>query len=363
MPVVTSSYSSASVYGVIMLGGFVGMSSGNITGCYSIGTVFGGGSSSSYIGGFVGDNTGVIRYCYSMASVAGVGMVGGFVGMSSGSISFSYSTGVAIYTGPANTVWPPAVFGFFFFFNPPAWGSSEPSLIDACYWDTEASGHLDTLEWFSSSDMIINVTGYPTAEMMQDSTYAGWDFTSSIAYWGISNGYPYLRGLPTDTIMIETETGETVLRILNAGVKDIRNPSTLDEFTFPDITVSVTSTDRLIPETSTEIAAAVQPKSAPGRFTAGPNPASRVKADVVAFFWDGAVLNGGALSVYDANGNFIRRININTPAPLFTAGQIASWDLTDAKGRQVAAGTYLVRGSLTTAGGKSEKVSAVIGVR
>jgi hypothetical protein len=52
---------------------------------------------------------------------------------------------------------------------------------------------------------------------------------------------------------------------------------------------------------------------------------------------------------------------------LFRSGdknrQIASWDLTDKKGRLVSEGTYLVKGVLLTRDGKREKVSITVGVR
>jgi len=42
---------------------------------------------------------------------------------------------------------------------------------------------------------------------------------------------------------------------------------------------------------------------------------------------------------------------------------VGRWDLTDRKGRPVSEGTYLVKGTLKTLDGKTEKVSVVLGVR
>jgi len=70
------------------------------------------------------------------------------------------------------------------------------------------------------------------------------------------------------------------------------------------------------------------------------------------------------LTVYDASGNVVNRVNIvdgtDTANPRRVVG---SWDLTDSRGRLVSKGTYLVRGMLTTSDGKRERVSALIGIR
>jgi len=105
-------------------------------------------------------------------------------------------------------------------------------------------------------------------------------------------------------------------------------------------------------------------------FTAGPNPVAKSVGEV-NFFHAGTPLTGahGTLTIFDAQGNVVNRINIDesrlskTSVFGMSRRNIGSWDLRDAKGRPVAAGTYLVRGTLTTPNGKKERISIILGVR
>ncbi|MHC4500617.1 MAG: GLUG motif-containing protein, partial [Planctomycetota bacterium] len=71
------------------VGGLAGENRGDVTGCYSTGSV----SGDSCVGGLVGDNYGSITACYSTSAVSGDRRVGGLVGENDGSITNSYSTG------------------------------------------------------------------------------------------------------------------------------------------------------------------------------------------------------------------------------------------------------------------------------
>jgi hypothetical protein len=93
------------------VGGIVGVNFGNVTQCYSTGSVRGG----KFVGGLVGNNSGDVTVCYSTCAVTGIrlplefavwpmwpgertveegeGGVGGLVGYNTGSIDMSYSTG------------------------------------------------------------------------------------------------------------------------------------------------------------------------------------------------------------------------------------------------------------------------------
>ncbi|MDR0307937.1 MAG: hypothetical protein LBI42_14020 [Chitinispirillales bacterium] len=42
--------------------------------------------------------------------------------------------------------------------------------------------------------------------------------------------------------------------------------------------------------------------------------------------------------------------------------EVGSWNLTDARGRKVPAGAYLVKGTIKTNDGKSEKISLILGI-
>jgi hypothetical protein len=136
-----------------------------------------------------------------------------------------------------------------------------------------------------------------------------------------------------------------------------------------DITVAVCTTtsisviDRVIPGEKVEETVIIAPVTASSEITVGPNPVAR-QAGAVNIFRVGRQIRNGTLTVYDASGNFIRRVSINDNASGDLAARvIGSWDLTDNQGRLVSEGTYLVRGTITTLDGKRERVSTLIGVR
>ncbi|MCL2690062.1 MAG: hypothetical protein FWE57_09495 [Chitinispirillia bacterium] len=99
-----------------------------------------------------------------------------------------------------------------------------------------------------------------------------------------------------------------------------------------------------------------------GEFTAGPNPADR-KSGVLNFFYQGTGINHTKLSIYDASGNLVRKINIRDNSGKTEKRIVAAWDLKDSRRRTVSEGTYVVRGTLITKDGKRERISLLIGVR
>jgi hypothetical protein len=129
--------------------------------------------------------------------------------------------------------------------------------------------------------------------------------------------------------------------------------------------VSVASYNREIPKANPgEGAAAIAPVPVlTGELTAGPNPTGK-SSGVVKFFRYGSRVVSAALLVYDASGNAVKRVKINDKTP---GGQsrrpVGSWDLTDAKGRPVGEGTYLVKGVIKTADKRNENVSLAVRVR
>lgn len=180
-------------------GGFIGYAYGYgvvIENSYAVGDVIIGTegvelANSIYdIGGFVGYAAGVtIRNSFAtgdtfsastipfMANI--VNFVGGFVGYATQDysasqplvITNSYSTGRADGTDSYN------VHGF-------VGRGADTATITSSYWDTETS---------EKSDAVGAEIGKTTAEMKQQATFSGWDFSGS---WGINpsknNGYPYL---------------------------------------------------------------------------------------------------------------------------------------------------------------------------
>ena len=128
---------------------------------------------------------------------------------------------------------------------------------------------------------------------------------------------------------------------------------------------AIQSPDRTVPNNNsgeTVVVAPVAPLT--GEFTAGPNPVSKLSG-AVNFFRQGKRIESGALVIYGASGNVVRKINISDKAVIGNNDRriVGLWDLRDSKGRTVSVGTYLVKGAVITSGGKSEKVSLIIGVR
>jgi len=112
---------------------------------------------------------------------------------------------------------------------------------------------------------------------------------------------------------------------------------------------------------STAATAQIQPvKAISIGLTAGPNPVSR-QTGQVDFYWQGPEIAKGMLSAFDANGNFVSKISINgINNNGINKQRIATWNLTDANGKLVGVGTYLVKGTLSTKNGKREKVALIV---
>jgi hypothetical protein len=102
----------------------------------------------------------------------------------------------------------------------------------------------------------------------------------------------------------------------------------------------------------------------PTAIAAGPNPVSK-SAALVNFYRVGKQVKSASLKIYDASGKTINKIAIGdkSAAQSQSKRQVGSWALKDAKGRSVSEGTYLVKGTVKTVGGKSEKIALLISVR
>lgn len=149
---ITNCYSSGTVSGDYQVGGLVGFSYGNITNCHSSGTV----SGIQFVGGLVGSNWySPVTQCYSTGVVKGNAFVGGLVGRNLGN-------------------------------------------VNDCFWDIETS---NTLDGVGNMDPDPNgVVGKTTSEMQTRSTFtnAGWDFigetnNGSDDIWWINEGVDYPR--------------------------------------------------------------------------------------------------------------------------------------------------------------------------
>jgi hypothetical protein len=170
---VTDCYSTASVNGGSYVGGLVGNNHGTLIQCYSTGVV----SGTDYVGGLVGMHWGdALTRCYSTAAVSGNKDVGGLAGQASyrASVAHCYSTGTVNGNSPAGGLV----------------GSGYPGDVTACFWDTQTSGQVESA----------GGTGKTTAEMQIASTFleAGWDFAGETKngtgdIWWINEGKDYPR--------------------------------------------------------------------------------------------------------------------------------------------------------------------------
>ena len=181
--IISNSYNKGTVNGNIDfassylgIGGLVGKNQGSITNSYNAGNVNGSATIGTYngIGGLVGVNVegSIISNSYNKGSVSGSSTVGsyngigGLVGVNGDAVSYSHSVGAV--SGNANVGGLAGVT-----FNGGSAGNS--------YWDVTTSGQT----------VSAGGTGLTTAQMQNQASFTGWDFTT---VWNISPGtYPYLR--------------------------------------------------------------------------------------------------------------------------------------------------------------------------
>jgi len=301
------------------IGGLVGWNFGTFANSCATVNVLGNGF---YHGGLVGQNwNGTITNSYATGDVTGTGRggsnvyFGGLVGQNHGSLSAitnSYATGNVTGTGSSNySVYVGGLVGL----------NTTATSIDAVtnsYYNSETSGQNDD-----------EGKGTPktTAELKQQATYENWDFTD---IWtidaAINNGYPHLHANKPTSILSP-----------NRVIPSVVQPK---EETVSDNFASITS----------------------GVFTAGPNPITKHFGGI-SFFWEGRSIENAKLSIYDASGNFIRKISITDKSiGKFDRRKVGAWDLTDSKGRLVSQGNYVVKGTVSTRDGSKSKISTVIGV-
>ena len=196
---ITNCYTTGSVSGGDMVGGFVEYNYGamggyaaTINNCYSTCTVNG----EYQVGGFVGYNfeAASITNCYSTGAVTGDSEAGGFCGLSEGaSIVNCYSTGLVNIENSS-------AYGFC------GWCGYGEEMIENCFWDTDASGNSTG---FGNEYTEIDINGKTTTEMKNLSTFtdAGWDFDT---IWVIqADSYPQLSWQPIGV----NYTGETSISI------------------------------------------------------------------------------------------------------------------------------------------------------
>ncbi len=186
---IQNSYSSVNITSsnVGNVGGLVGISGGSISNCYSTGNIIVSSTDSSYVGGLAGTSTATISNCYSTGNVSISGNAnnvgGGFIGLNQegGTVDNCFSSGWVNSSGTAG--------GFI--------GAESGASVNNSYWDSNTSGR-------SSS---AGGTGETNSNMMTQSTFSGWDFSTT---WTITQGtnfsYPYLQNLKPLPVEITTFT-------------------------------------------------------------------------------------------------------------------------------------------------------------
>jgi hypothetical protein len=141
-----------------------GNNTGLIEGCYATGAV----SGNLYIGGLIGENrNATVTESYATGAVTGGGLAAGLIGNNhAATVRRCYATGAVSGTGTLGGLLAGNTIG----------------TVTNSFWDIESTGQ-DTSE---------GGTGRSPEQMMQQTTYAGWDFTE---IWDIDEGvsYPFLR--------------------------------------------------------------------------------------------------------------------------------------------------------------------------
>jgi hypothetical protein len=180
---VTHCYSTGSVSGENNVGGLVGRNGGDVTHCYSTGAVSG---TEYFVGGLVGYNGGVVAHCYSTGAIHGGEDVGGLVGGNDGYVTHCYSTGTVSGNNSVG-----GLVGRDRWEEEEGLGHFVIGHETACFWDIQTSGQATSA----------GGTGLTTAQMQDIQTYldAGWDFvdeiqngTSQIWKMPEGGGYPVL---------------------------------------------------------------------------------------------------------------------------------------------------------------------------
>ena len=185
---ISRSYATGAVTGNNYVGGCVGSNSGTINKSYGSGSAS---CSGMMVGGFVGANySGTIADCFTWGgvslSVAGAYHIGGFAGCNdgTGTISNSYSNNVVNSSGCLGDRYA-AFVGY----------HNGTGTYTSCYFDSSKSNLPDARDNTIAAVNLDGVDGYPTATMLLQATYIGWDFSGTWTY--ITNSYPLLTGLPS----------------------------------------------------------------------------------------------------------------------------------------------------------------------
>lgn len=201
-------YSTGTVTGVNKVGGIMGEGNGPLWETFSTGKVTGTGVK---VGGLAGINYRGIEDSFATGEVTGTSEVGGLVGYTwggtaqasaVGNVINCYSTGKVTGADQATTG---GLIGKYYDLN------GTTAVVTSSYWDTQKS-----LQATSPG----GGTGKTTAQLMEQATFTGWDFTNT---WRIQAGKttPFFswQDMPDDvTVTEDTKNGGgCFLKTLGAG--------------------------------------------------------------------------------------------------------------------------------------------------
>jgi hypothetical protein len=183
---------NVNVTGLHETGGLIGYNMGNVTSCYSTGSVAG----NQYTGGLMGLNSRNVNTSYSTCNVSGTASTyGGFCGFNGGTVLNCYSTGNINsisydaagfiswnYNGTTRNCYSTGIVSVT---NNGFIGYSPIGVVSANFFDQTTS--LQTSGY--------GATAKTTAEMKTTSTFtaAGWDYNIWNIDPAVNNGYPYLK--------------------------------------------------------------------------------------------------------------------------------------------------------------------------
>ncbi|TVP43871.1 MAG: hypothetical protein EA341_17425, partial [Mongoliibacter sp.] len=184
------------------VGGLVGvLNGGQIFNSFANGNVRGG----RKVGGLIGtvsNNNARIENAYATGKVEATVMnfdaqAGGLIGSFDrrATVVNSYAVGEVFIDATSNGAG--GLFGSLI-----GGSTSVAENVTSSYWNTETSGH-DLGIGVGDEDNSTGVIGKTTAELKQQSTFNGWDFTAETGVWKINPegffSYPYLQGISYDT--------------------------------------------------------------------------------------------------------------------------------------------------------------------
>jgi trimeric autotransporter adhesin len=216
------------------VGALVGRNQGKVSNSYATGTVIG----ATHVGGLIGDNLGTVDGSYFSGSAIAGNRLGGLVGVNTGSISNSYSTGEVRSSAAQDLI------GGLVGDNSGGTVSGSYASATVLNGNTDPNRHTGSLVGNNSGTVtnsywnlgastlpgidggtVTGATGLTAAQMMQQSSFVGWDIAGtggSSAVWRIYEGHtaPLLRSFMTGLVVTADNVATTYNGAAFAGSTD-----------------------------------------------------------------------------------------------------------------------------------------------